>query len=52
MRIVECPNCGADISGTFEAADHSVGIMNGGWFCEACEVVVEQEMDDDPEDPR
>lgn len=50
MRIVECPKCGTDISDTFQEAEPDVGIMNGGWFCDACGVVVEQESDDDDSD--
>jgi hypothetical protein len=34
---VECPKCKADISDTYEGADPSVGIMCGGWYCDACD---------------
>lgn len=50
MRHVECPKCGTDISDTFQPAEPDVGVMNGGWFCDACEVVVEQESEDDDPD--
>lgn len=50
MRIVECPKCGTDISDTFQAAEPDVGVTNGSWFCDACDVVVEQESDDDDSD--
>lgn len=47
-RIIKCPKCGTDISDTYEPADPSVGIMCGGWFCDACdEVVVDNEDDYD-----
>lgn len=38
MRIKECPKCGADISDSYEGYDPSVGIMSGGWYCEACDL--------------
>lgn len=46
MRICECPKCGADISDTYEGYDPSVGIMNCGWYCEACNVFVEDDGDE------
>lgn len=47
-KYVECPKCGADISGTYEPEDRSVGIMNGGWYCEPCDVFVDEaEYDED-----
>ena len=39
---IECPKCGADISHTFAPSDYSVGIMNGGWHCEACDEYVDE----------
>jgi hypothetical protein len=45
MRLKECPNCGADISDSYESADPSVGITGTGWFCEACELFVEDDSD-------
>jgi len=45
-RLVECPKCGADISDTYQPAEHDVGIMMGGWFCDACDVTVGE---DEPE---
>lgn len=47
MRSRECPKCGADISDTYEGSDPSVGIMSGGWWCDACEIVVVDDGDDD-----
>ncbi|MDE2106625.1 MAG: hypothetical protein KGL39_55935 [Patescibacteria group bacterium] len=35
-----CPKCNADISDTYEPADPSVGIMCGGWYCDACDLPV------------
>lgn len=39
MRNVCCPNCNADISGTHQDDDHSVGIV-GGWYCDKCDIAV------------
>jgi hypothetical protein len=47
-RICECPKCGQDIGDTYEEADPSVGIMLGGWFCDACDLAVPDE--DGPDD--
>lgn len=35
-RTFECPKCGVDISETYQEAEPDVGIMMGGWFCDAC----------------
>lgn len=46
---MNCPKCDADISETFERADFSVGIMSGGWFCDACDLAVgEHEAEREP----
>jgi hypothetical protein len=37
---MNCPKCDADIGETFEPADFSVGIMSGGWYCDACDFAV------------
>ena len=37
---MNCPKCDADISETYEPADFSVGIMSGGYFCDACDLAV------------
>ena len=37
---MNCPKCDADISETYEPADFSVGIMCGGYFCDACDLAV------------
>jgi hypothetical protein len=49
MRTVECPKCGADISDTYEPMDQSVGIMSGGWYCDACDLAVSDEDEPDYE---
>lgn len=49
-RTVECPKCGADISDTYEGYDPSVGIMSGGWYCDACDLNVPDEDGPEPED--
>lgn len=51
-KIKECPKCGVDISHTYEPFDPSVGIMSGGWYCEACDEVVIEEDDSDDYDRR
>ena len=40
-----CPKCGEDITDSYEAEDHDVGIMSGGWYCDACELPVPDEDD-------
>ena len=47
MRIVECPKCGIDVGDTYEPYDPSVGIMCGGWFCEACDLAIPDEGHDE-----
>ncbi len=46
-RSRECPNCGADISHTYEEWDPSVGIMCGGWYCDVCDLAVPDEDEPD-----
>ena len=41
----ECPTCGADISGSYEEADPTVGIYGSGWYCETCGEFVEDDDD-------
>lgn len=49
MSTVYCPKCDADISDTYERADPSVGMMCGGWYCDACDQPVgEHEVDYEP----
>lgn len=44
---MNCPKCGVDISDTYQGAEPDVGIMSGGWFCDACNEAVGDE--DGPE---
>lgn len=46
-RTCECPKCGQDISESYQSADPDVGIMSSGWYCDACDVVVDDDSDDD-----
>ena len=47
--MVNCPKCDADISDTYEGADPSVGIMCGGYYCDACDLGVgEHEVEREP----
>lgn len=39
---MNCPKCDADISDTYEAADWSVGITCGGWYCDTCDHAVSE----------
>lgn len=48
-EMIHCPKCAADISGTYEGADASVGIMCGGWYCDACDAVYSER--DFPREP-
>ena len=50
-RPRECPECGEDISTTFESAEPDVGIFGSGWYCDACDLFVEYEYDDEPDYP-
>lgn len=38
---MHCPKCDADISDSHQEADPSVGIMGAGWFCDACDLPVD-----------
>jgi len=40
-----CPKCGEDITDSHEGYDPDVGIMSGGWYCDACELPVSDEDD-------
>jgi hypothetical protein len=48
-RVRECPKCGQDISDSYQEYDPDVGMMCAGWVCDACDVFVE---DDDEQDDR
>lgn len=45
-----CPKCDVDISESYEPADHSVGIMGGGWYCDTCDLAVSEEDYHEPMD--
>lgn len=49
-RSCECPQCGEDISESYEGYDSSVGIMSGSWYCDICDIAVTDEGDDDESD--
>ena len=38
-----CPKCGEDITYSYEPGDAEVGIMSGGWYCDACELPLMEE---------
>lgn len=40
-----CPKCDEDISETHQGAEPDVGIMTGGWYCEPCDLFVQEEGD-------
>ncbi|GAB6430089.1 hypothetical protein bcgnr5382_56830 [Bacillus cereus] len=47
--MVNCPKCDADITGTYEGAEPDVGIMCGGYYCDACDLGVgEHEVEREP----
>ncbi len=47
MRTKECPKCGADVSETYQPYEPDVGIMCGGWFCDACDFFIEDDGEPD-----
>jgi len=46
-KRMECPSCEADISGSYEPSDPDVGIPCGGWFCDECDLFIEDENESD-----
>jgi hypothetical protein len=50
-KFMECPNCGGDISDTYQPPDPEVGIENGGWFCDPCDLFVQEEPWPDDDEP-
>lgn len=45
---MNCPTCDSEME--YEEYDPSVGILRGGYFCEACnEFIGEDELDDEPD---
>lgn len=49
-RIAECPKCGVDISDSYQSAEPDVGIMGSGWYCDACNLAVEDVDGPEPHD--
>jgi hypothetical protein len=47
---MHCPKCDADISDSYQVAEPDVGIMSGGWYCDACDIVVGDEDGPEPHD--
>ena len=43
MRVIECPKCGENISHTYQPCEPDVGIMSGGWYCDACDIAIAEE---------
>lgn len=48
--MVDCPKCKADISDSYQGAEPDVGIMGGGWYCDACDLAVSDEDGPEPHD--
>ena len=46
---MNCPKCDADISDTWQPAEHDVGILTGGWYCDDCDLAVREH--DHPREP-
>lgn len=47
---MNCPKCDTDISESYQGAEPDVGIMSGGWFCDACDLAVSDEDGYEPRD--
>lgn len=47
---MKCPKCDTDISETYQGPEPDVGIMLGGWFCDACDLAVSDEDGPKPHD--
>lgn len=45
---MNCPKCDADISDSFQEAEPDVGIMGAGWYCDACELSVDDDGHREP----
>jgi hypothetical protein len=47
-----CPKCDADITENYQGYDPDVGIMSSGWYCEACDLFIDEEdwPDEEPYD--
>lgn len=49
-RSFECPKCQQDISDSYQGAEPDVGIMGGGWYCDACNEAYGDEDGYEPHD--
>lgn len=47
---MNCPKCDIDISESYQGAEPDVGIMSGGWYCDACDLAVSDEDGYEPRD--
>lgn len=45
-RPCSCPECGEDISESYQGWDPDCGI-NAGWYCDACNCAVPDDGEDD-----
>jgi hypothetical protein len=48
--MVHCPKCNADVSDSYQGAEPDVGIMSSGYYCDACDLPIDDDhepMDDD-----
>ena len=43
MPSINCPKCDADISESYQSAEPDVGIMGSGWYCDACDLAVDDD---------
>lgn len=45
-----CPKCDEDVSDTYTEYDPDCGIMSSGWYCEKCDLAIEEEDEPDYDD--
>lgn len=45
-----CPKCEEDVSDSYQGYEPDVGIMTAGWYCEACDLIIEDDRDQDQGD--
>lgn len=48
-RSIDCPQCGTDISDSYQGEEPDVGI-SAGWYCDACDLDVSDEDGYEPHD--
>ncbi len=39
---MHCPKCDANVSETYQGAEPDVGIMSGGYYCDTCDLAIEE----------